>query len=257
MGAQSLQELTNAWKKLNLNSKGYILDGDNLDESKCWNIKNYNDFIQRQTEIIKDKKRIFHTGLLPVPFSGDIKNAVIYILLLNPGLSAIDYYVESNEKSFRNQIINKLKKDKLDRDYPFISLNPKYLWTGGGRYWTNKFMPIIKELMKHNKSYLEILQLLSKNIAALELIPYHSKNLSMTKKLQRQKSVVLMKSFVKEYVLRKAKNDKAIIIVTRQIKSWGLKKEKNVYLMNNPRNISFNTKTREGKVILNKLLKSI
>jgi hypothetical protein len=42
-----------------------------------------------------------HLSLVPKPFCGDVANATIYLLLLNPGLGPWDYYGEMEVAEYR------------------------------------------------------------------------------------------------------------------------------------------------------------
>jgi hypothetical protein len=42
-----------------------------------------------------------HLGLLPHPYCGDLVNASIYVLMLNPGLGFQDYYGEYDVPAYR------------------------------------------------------------------------------------------------------------------------------------------------------------
>ena len=117
-----------------------------------------------------------HLSLLPAPFSGDISKAEVYILLMNPGFSASDYYAEE-VPAFRSALVANLHQKNLDSDFPYFSLNPKFAWSGAFQWMESRFRPVLQVLKttKHLNHH-DALSFLSKQIAVIELIPYHSSN---------------------------------------------------------------------------------
>ncbi|HMN16792.1 MAG TPA: hypothetical protein PKD03_04200 [Ignavibacteriaceae bacterium] len=248
--------LLEAWKKLDTKNPPFILPGDEEIIEHQQYYKNYDDFIRNENFGFSSSTK-FHTGLLPSPFSGNILTAKIFILALNPGFSTRDYY----EETYNQEIIKKrklrLKNIFSEVDYPWMSLNPKFAWTGGYDYWTKKLLPIIQELRNNNnKTYKECLKILSQNLAVVELVPYHSKSFGLSMiKMNKLRSVSLMKDFVKNDLLNRAKNNKAIIIITRKSKYWDLPRHKNIIRYNNneARSASLGLESKGGKIILQML----
>lgn len=253
---KAAKNLLNAWKSLDNSKPPYILPGDEVIREYTHKYKNYKTFISdKYYGDIESTK--FHTGLLPVPYSGNILKAKIFILALNPGFSIRDYYEESHCKKIISKRKQRLKNINSEKDFPWLSLNPEFAWTGGYDYWTKKLNPIIKKIMVESKiSYVEVLQLLSKNIAVLELVPYHSKSFGLPEsKMDKLESVRLMRSFVKQDLFERASKNETIIIVTRKAKYWELPKHRNVIVYNNKqaRSSSFGLNSDGGKAILNLL----
>jgi hypothetical protein len=79
-------------------------------------------------------------------------------------------------------------------------------------------------------SYQNAMSILSKKLACLELIPYHSKSFGAGSLLNKLPSVKVMRSYVQDIVIPRAKADKAIIIATRQVKMWQLPEHKNIVM---------------------------
>ncbi|MGD0005028.1 MAG: hypothetical protein ABSE06_12455, partial [Anaerolineaceae bacterium] len=164
-----------------------------------------------------------HTGLLPLPFAGNLEKASIFVLMLNPGLSAGDYFAEQRIREFREAHIRNLRQENSDDEYPFVFLNTQFAWHPGFEYWKKKLDNIIGELAKHDGiTYQQAMSKLAKNMACLELIPYHSKRFPSILSFNNLPSMVMMRKFVNEIVLPKAINGETIIIVTRGAKIWNL-----------------------------------
>lgn len=253
-------EIISFWKRFDANKKPFYHPNDkNIIESKeleYYNINNYNEFIDHPEFGHIDGK--FHFNLLPVPYTGDIINAKVYILLLNPGFSILDYDMENN-KNIRQDIINNIRQDFSKIKYPMIWLNPLYLWTGGGQWIESKLKDIIYQVEKvKNISYIQSLEYISQRIALIELVPYHSKifNLPQTT-LNSLESVVKIKSFINDYVVNKVKNNDACIIATRKARDWNLPKDDNiiVYEGSKARGASLSLNTDGGEKILEFILK--
>jgi len=222
-----VRDLIEFWMELDISrDKPFVHPEDRkiLEIQESWR---YFDSYQAfsQSEIFGQKNNIFHLGLLPAPYSGDIENADIYILMLNPGFANIDYITQ---ECFFDDIVNTLKQDINNLKYPFIGLDPKFMWTGAGVWCERKLRSIIDLFMlNYNYTYLEALSNLSKRIAIIELFPYHSSSFSLPRNLKFDEieSVKKMKCFVKGYVIEKAKSNRALVIVPRSVKSWFSEKE--------------------------------
>lgn len=264
---KSVTELLEAWRSISLIKPPYILDGDKIIEKDYWyHCKSFADYIgdsNKRNNVKKGQKKIsaltkFHSGLIPVPYGGDIRKAKIYILTLNPGFKPIDYYAESHDKAYRKARVQQLQQRNLDKDFPFMGLNPKFSWKSN--YWKSRLGDIIPMLQKQkNISYKKALSRLSKSIACLEYIPYHSKNFGIKKsEIKSMSSPTLIKAFVDNYVIPKAKRGKAFIIVTRKVGRWLTKEQQEelkaipevvIYDATESRASYLNPKSRGGEII--------
>jgi hypothetical protein len=140
----SIPALITLWRTLDVKHFPYVLPGDEAIENTHWHrIRNYYHYLQ-SPDLCTNNKSCFHLNLLPVPYGGDILNAKIYILALNPGFGAIDYYSETTDPSFIRHRINQIRQQKLNKRFPWI--DPKWSWHGGFKYWTDKLGNIIEEV---------------------------------------------------------------------------------------------------------------
>lgn len=243
--------LINYQKSFNSDEGPYIHQKDNiLNDQVSYRFTNYEGYISSEDYGQIDSR--FHFGLLPSPYCGDILNESIYILMLNPGFSSIDYYAEQYSKKFKEAKINCLYQ-KQNIEYPFYCLNPEFAWTGGGTYWGNKLKDIIKENSKIKKiNYVASTKEIAQKIALLELIPYHSKFYKLNKKIEEQvESSIVMKQFVRDYVYKKVQNNNACIIITRKVEMWNLQNHENIiaYKGGETRAASLTLKSRGGSKI--------
>lgn len=220
-----MEEIIKYWRELDFKSKPYLHPKDEASinpKNHYVDIKSYKDLIKHEDfGIIKNG---LHLNLIPQPYTGDITNATIYILLLNPGFSILDYIVES-KKEIREDIIKSTRQEfDANEDYPMMWLNPKYLWTDGGQWIESKLKWLIEYVIIEKKcTYVEALKHVSKKVAILELVPYHSKTFGLKKKELGLESAKMMRKFVSDFLVKKAiDDDKACIIQTRSIKEWGL-----------------------------------
>lgn len=224
--------LIESWRKCNLESPPYLFPDDErhiegFSDSRIY--RSFDEYVSSPEFGVSDTN--LHLGLLPVPFVGNLEKASIFILMLNPGLSAGDYFAEQKVPEFRNALIRNLRQENTDDEFPFIFLNPDFAWHPGFEYWQKKFHNIIDEIRKQsNVSYQKAMSILSKRLACLELMPYHSKSFGAGSLLNKLPSVEIMRNYVQDIVVPKAMTDKAIIIATRQVKMWQLPEHKNIVM---------------------------
>ena len=116
----------------------------------------------------------FHLSLLPQPYHGDLENAEILILLINPGLSACDYHVETGYPSFRRELLTSIRQEQKRHMF----LDPKWAWTSGFMWWERKLRDIARVIASEcfDGHYGRALADLACRIASIELVPYHSFN---------------------------------------------------------------------------------
>lgn len=248
-----MQTMIQYWRKFDANKRPYIHPSDEaLLNEQYYAFHDYDEYCQSKA-FGKDDSR-FHLNLLPSPYDGDILRASVYILLLNPGFSPIDYYVESTSHEIREAMLSTIRQDLHDIEYPLIWLNPKYLWTGGGTWLERKFKDILLFLVNtKGLSYQDALKHLSKKISVIEMYPYHSQSFNLKKSTQQGIfSRQIAKNFVRGYVVERAKENKACIISLRRSKEWELPSHDNIILYGHreARAASLSMRTAGGKKIL-------
>ena len=89
--------LLNEWRKWDSGDFPYVLDTDaDVLESSSWKpgTAKYRGWRKAtgDPDFCKSEDKRLHLGLIPVPFMGDMLNASIYVLMLNPGLGPGDYF---------------------------------------------------------------------------------------------------------------------------------------------------------------------
>ncbi|GAB4549179.1 MAG: hypothetical protein Fur002_26260 [Anaerolineales bacterium] len=249
-------KLASDWRNCNLESKPYLFP-DDAPHMTSGNFKIFQSFSEyvssKEFGLSPDIK--LHTGLLPIPYAGNLEKASIFVLMLNPGLSAGDYFAEQ-QPEFRNAQIQNLRQENGSIEYPFVFLNPQFAWHPGFGYWHKKFGAVIEKLANQSEiTYQEAMSILSKNLACLELLPYHSKSFGSGSLLKILPSVKVMQNFVHEVLIPKAKDGKVIIIATRGVKNWQLPKHKNIiaYEGGETRSAHLSPSSRGGMAIANHL----
>jgi len=175
-------------------------------------------------------ERELHLSLIPQPFSGDLKRASVYLLLLNPGLGAWDYYGEDKVPEFRQTLLDNLRQRFTSDRFPFLWLDPQFSWHGGFAWWHTKLAKVIQVLAEQwSVSFSEARTRLAAELASIELFPYHSASFHDADGwLRRLPSVQLARSFVQTVVLERVRRHDAIVIVTRQANLWGLPAEEGI-----------------------------
>lgn len=170
-----------------------------------------------------DKKTPLHTGLVPLPFVGDVRNAKVVFLLLNPGLSATDYYAEYQVPGFRHCLLANLRQDFSDTEYPFFPLDPEFAWHSGNAFWQRKLKHVqLKLSVATGRKPADVRKFLSQKICAIEMLPYHSVSMGIpVEKLKKFPSSKLACAAVSGLV-EQARSGDRMLVAMRQVNSWGV-----------------------------------
>ncbi len=217
MNKRDISELTGFWSKGFHN--GTLIQREDYELLKqsgklVNNCRNFDEYISNYLDNTDpEKDTCFHPNLWPAPYCGDLKNANVFILSLNPGFGGGDYYYEK-DRVFSAALRNNLSQKNLDRDYPLCYLNPKFSGTGGTQYWYTKFEPVIEQLSNRYK-YTEALKIIAKKTVLLESVPYHSKSFNFSGYADLP-SVKKMRDFVNNYVVPNAEQGNCLLIVLRK-----------------------------------------
>ena len=220
--------LVDAWTQFRSDSRPHLLSGDELlseryrGRSLSVTHDSYETYVGGD-DFNDRKSRILHTGLIPIPYLGDLINAKIFILMLNPGIGDHDYFAEYHYPPYRMELMQNLRQH-LNKDYPMLFLNPAYSWHGGGQYWISRLRPFIELIVKKEKcTFREAMRVLSRSVCCLELLPYHSASYSIPGTvLKNLRSVALIRNFVRNDLVRRASEGRACIIAARGNSLWGV-----------------------------------
>lgn len=180
-------------------------------------------------QILNKPNSRLHVGLIPQPYFGNLQKASIFILMLNPGLSASDFYAEQHHKEYRRALLESLHQENAKQDFPFLFLNPEFSWHQGFDYWYSRLKKVVKELhyRRPRWSYKRCLSHLAKNVACLQLVPYHSTSFDAHQLIQSEtralESTKAIRCFAKDVALQ-AERGHSLVFVLRQSKNWKLGK---------------------------------
>ncbi len=256
----SFNKLIESWRACNLDNSPYLFPGDEFllenKYQKYWqDISSFEKYVG-STEFGSTSQKKLHLGLVPIPYLGNLKSATIFILMLNPGLGADDFYAEEHNDQYKETVISNLCQENLNDEYPFFALNPAFAWYGGFRYWHKKLRGIARELaIQRELSYPEALSTISKKLACLELVPYHSKSFGANSLIKKFASSQAMKEYVHDVLVPQAKREEILIVATRSVKAWELQmldeKYKNIVVYNSSesRASHLSLKSRGGQAI--------
>ncbi len=163
--------------------------------------------------------RRLHLGLRPIPFAGPVDDARVYLLMLNPGLSPGDYFAEWHHSSYAAAAAQNLKGAR-----PFLFLDPEFAWHPGFAYWHGKLAAVIRALSTSTGlGHAEVLRRVARKICLLQLLPYHSPTFGVSRQvLQRLWSCQLVKDFVAEVLVPRARAGGALIVVARHAAFWNV-----------------------------------
>ncbi len=215
--------LVEFWKRCRLQRPRFIHpdDREKLDSSQvATRLCDFDAYVKKP----EFDKRDLNLSLCPIPYSGNIKKADIFILLLNPGLGYTDYWGEQNVRALRDRLRANLYQSFDGIEFPFMWLDPEFCWHGGFAWWEKKLQKTILRLAEihFRGSYYRAAKSLSKRLACLELIPYHSHSFGAHQLINELPSAIKMKEFVKTSLVPLAINDRKTLIATRKTKDWGL-----------------------------------
>ena len=236
-----------------------------LNSKKYPPVDKVDDDANEETKKAAKEKYKLRLNVYPQHFVGDIDNAEIIILSLNPGYSTeyYDAYKNSTNKNGTNH--EKMIKENLEMKRPFFHAFELANESDLG-YWGNKMKCWVegydkkdkeKEKEKYNKKIIKSLKKITKNIALAEFFPYHSMSYNdMYDKLgkgtspnsnRKIKDYLPTQKFLFEKIKKRIddKNDEVKIILTRSFAKWyeaieGLRDYKHCYEVNNTRNFSLN-----------------
>ena len=216
--------LLSEWSKWDPENFPYVLhtDADVL-ESPSWKpwVAKYRSWREatRAPDFCKSDDKRLHLGLIPIPFVGDMLNASVYVLMLNPGLGPGDYF-EYRVPGLRKTLLANLRQKHKVGVMPFLFLDPQFAWHGGFGYWNRKLKGVMEDLaLSKDISLADARSTLGSQLAVVQLVPYHSAGFNQ-KALQQLSSVDLAKDFVGKTVAKRVRARDAIAIVTRQVKVW-------------------------------------
>jgi len=171
----------------------------------------------------------FELGLLPLPINGNLAEAEVVILMLNPGLDAEDYEWERNA-SFRASLIRNLKQNHGPADYPLLYLDPAFTQHPGAGYWSRARIPkrpkreqqklraVVEGLVKRDGVSIEAAQAhVARKIAIVQLCPYHSTNMHRRDLLKKLPSCGRARALVHALV----SSEEKLVVATRSVSEWG------------------------------------
>lgn len=156
--------------------------------------------IEEYNNLKRKSEHKFITDILPAPFDGDVFNAKIIILTLNPG------FVENVNYILYNLLNENAKKEITNYSIDNLGLkgkkiNPTDAVTFiGDRYWKNKTREIREQ---HNFT--------EEEIAIVQYIGYQSKEFYYNKKLEELKSIEFLKTLI-EFIIKYRKDDYCFVI---------------------------------------------
>ncbi|MFS9331263.1 hypothetical protein QM385_01460 [Streptococcus mitis] len=238
-----------------------------LNSKKYPPVDKVDDDANEKTKKAAKEKYKLRLNVYPQHFVGDIDNAKIIILSLNPGYSTEYYDAYKNSTNKDGIKYEQTIKENLEMEQPFFHAFELANESDLG-YWGNKMKCWVgdhdekdneKDKEKYNKKIIKSLKKITKNIALAEFFPYHSMSYNdMYDKLAKgtsPNSNRKIKDYLptQKFLFRKIKkriddkNDKVIIILTRSFAKWyeaipELKNYENCFEVNNPNNPSLKPK---------------
>jgi len=179
---------------------------------------------------LKGPKSLFHQklhlGLFPQPFVGNIRQASVYLLFGNPGLSPQDYIDELDTPKYRAHCIANL----AGQVGHFGPLHQDALHTGAYKYWSSTFSRLIKETgEKLELSVAEARAWVLSQVATIEAGAYHSPKFPVDV-FDKLPSTKAAHDFVHGYVMGRLGRGECVVFVWRQARLWKLDEQPGVMI---------------------------
>jgi hypothetical protein len=197
---------------------------------------------------------ILYLRLLPQPYFGNLDTASIFVLMSHPGMKPLDFEVEDKKLEYRQALLQGLRQENADVEYPFVFLNPDFAWHTGYQYWKKRLGAIpVKIAAALGIEEHEAVRLLAREMACIQLVPYHTPHLKMTRELEPfLSSMEAAISFVQEALLLRAQRGEIMIVVVQKARYWDLRERDNIVIYGGSecRGAYLTPKTRGGKAMI-------
>lgn len=237
-----MNSLLSHWNRAPLKGSPYVHPDDKAALSRASPVQSYESFVAEMEHGAVDLTAL-HLSLMPVPYLGDLDNADVLILLLNPGLHPSDYLLEEKFPEFRDHLFSVIRQES--KVHPF--LDPRWAWTSGFTWWQRKLGEVAQVIAKEHFQghYGQALRSLASRIAVIELMPYHSMTFGGLTNLPSTNAAL-------EFVRGVAAAGDRTIVVTRKSRQWDLPTASNVvtYTGGQARGASLSPRSDGGRAIL-------
>lgn len=99
--------LLDAWRRFKPSKPPYILPGDEalLGAHALWQMDRWHDYVADKERGNPMDAYKLCLGLLPMPFVGGLRTASVFLLMLNPGARAHDFFGESEVEAYRDMLL--------------------------------------------------------------------------------------------------------------------------------------------------------
>ena len=230
----------NVWGSITEENGKYFASSDKI----------FLDKIQKNTKYKKlDDNFKLDLSVIPLHFVGDIRNAKVLVLNLNPGIDEkyLSFYNENKE--YQEKIINNLTfKDPKFFEFDYYTENNEGYWSRLSPLFSDKYSEkISKNKISEDTQDLDIF--FTKNIALVEFFPYHSKKFFGIKDIYKStvkemKEYLPSQQFVFNIIRERIENKNVIILFSRAATEWiqaipEIKSYNKAYKCSNPLNPSF------------------
>lgn len=256
-----MTEIIEAWRDWHREGASGLLKGDHALSTapdKLCDIRGWDAFVGGDQWASKTDR--VHLGLLPMPYVGSLATARVFVLLLNPGFSPLDYFGEYRVPEYRTALSDCLVQNEASDSRGFYFLTPESSWHSGFRYWHSKLLGVVEEF-SHTAGMplVEAFAFVRRHLAAIELVPYHSESFGLSDRVVRDlRSVQLAQKYVREVVLPRAARGDATVVITRKAREWGVEPGDRVivYGSSEARAAHLSPNSRGGRAILDAMLEA-
>lgn len=199
-----------------------------------------------------DDQDKLNLNFYPLHYIGDIRNAKILVLSLNPGIN--DEYIEfyTSNDCYQQKIKNNLDFSKPSF-FEFDSYKDKKgYWNKLRELFPEEYDKKINSMKEESLDTTEIDKFFTSNIALVEFFPYHSKVykdklVPLVNKVIKKEGYLSTQKFVFGIISERLKKKDVVVIIYRAIDEWmgaveGLSDYDKVFVTTNPMNPSLKPK---------------
>lgn len=159
-------------------------------------------------------------NVLPEPYCGDVRNAKVFILQLNPGLGPANF-LELEDRSFRTKWQSMIRQEFNSTKFWHLDYSDKNVLHGGYVWWEGRLADTLLRISEcHKINYLQAIERVAGVTAGLELVPYHSIGApAFNASMRSLPSVKAAKKFALA-VLERAARKEVEVVVVRKKEEW-------------------------------------
>lgn len=203
------------WRNPVYERGSFFLESDEVPENLRGPIIRNGDEFQRYIRTGQIGRLKLQPSFQPKPYTGDIRNSPILILMKNPGYSLESGLQELIDRNY-SELLLKIRTQRI-RHIPFLL--PPWNVAAAGLWWYKLFGGFARDFASaHSRNVEEVLTLISEKVSVLDLVPYRSI------KFPRGDSVLNLQSVrhARLYAQEQIQTGNRAVFLYRGVRQWNL-----------------------------------